>query len=120
MTAPEASVNWNGVIAGRTGKDGTSAAHEWALDRLEASGASRTLAGRRMGIVGLGSIGLEVARLASAVGMRVSGVRRRAGEPLPQVLRQRSSKVRPSSLDALDPSPLQHAFQSADRRFDLG
>src|SRR5437870_4201844 len=43
----------------------------------------RTLQGRRMGIVGLGSIGLEVARLASAIGMQVSAIRRRAELPRP-------------------------------------
>ncbi|SOZ17190.1 D-2-hydroxyacid dehydrogenase [Cupriavidus taiwanensis] len=34
-------------------------------------------------IVGLGSIGLELARRAKALGMRVTGVRRRAAMPLP-------------------------------------
>jgi phosphoglycerate dehydrogenase-like enzyme len=51
--------------------------HRWAQDQLEA-GDIRTLRGRRMGIVGLGSIGLEVARRAVAFGMTVSAVRRRA------------------------------------------
>jgi phosphoglycerate dehydrogenase-like enzyme len=60
------------------------AAHEWAQDELEGRTASvRTLHGRRMGIVGLGSIGLEVARLAAAFGLRVSAIRRRADLPLP-------------------------------------
>jgi phosphoglycerate dehydrogenase-like enzyme len=58
-------------------------AHEWALDELEASGAMRTLRGRRMGIVGLGAIGSEVATLAAGFGMRVSAVRRRAAQPTP-------------------------------------
>ena len=34
-----------------------------------------------MGIVGLGSIGRELAQLAAALGMRVSGIRRRTGAP---------------------------------------
>ena len=58
--------------------------HEWALDEIEASGSIRTLQHRRMGIIGLGSIGLEVARLASAFGMRVSAIRKRVDEPTPK------------------------------------
>src|SRR5262245_58666094 len=50
--------------------------HSWAQDRLESQGLL-TLQGRRMGIVGLGSIGMEVARLAAALGLKVSAVRRR-------------------------------------------
>jgi phosphoglycerate dehydrogenase-like enzyme len=57
--------------------------HRWALDEIEASGSIRTLQQRRMGIVGLGSIGLEVARSASGFGMRVWGIRKRADEPAP-------------------------------------
>ena len=58
------------------------AAHEWAQDELEGRTTTiRTLQGRRMGIVGLGSIGLEVARLAAAFGLRVSATRRRADRP---------------------------------------
>jgi phosphoglycerate dehydrogenase-like enzyme len=59
------------------------AAHEWALDELETGGAIRTLYGRRMGIVGLGAIGAEVARAAGAFGMRVSAVRKHADKPVP-------------------------------------
>jgi phosphoglycerate dehydrogenase-like enzyme len=59
-------------------------AHEWAQDELEGRTTTiRTLQGRRMGIVGLGSIGLEVARLAAAFGMCVSAIRRRADLPRP-------------------------------------
>jgi phosphoglycerate dehydrogenase-like enzyme len=36
-----------------------------------------------MGIVGLGAIGGEVARLAAPFGFRVTGIRRRSGEPPP-------------------------------------
>ena len=51
----------------------------WAQDELEgpASGV-RALSGLRMGIVGLGSIGMEIAKLAGPLGIRISGIRRRA------------------------------------------
>jgi phosphoglycerate dehydrogenase-like enzyme len=54
-------------------------AHVWAQDQLEGpdTTAVRTLQGCRLGMVGLGSIGVEVARLAVAFGLRVSAVRRR-------------------------------------------
>ena len=57
--------------------------HVWALDELETGGGFRTLLGRRMTVVGLGSIGVEVARLASAFGMRVSAIRRHLDRPMP-------------------------------------
>jgi phosphoglycerate dehydrogenase-like enzyme len=52
----------------------------WAQELLERreAGAIRTLQGSRLGIVGLGSIGMEVARLATPFGLRVSAIRRRA------------------------------------------
>ena len=60
------------------------AAHQWALDEIEgATPTIRTLQGRRMGIVGLGSIGLEVARVAAGFGLRVSAIRRNADRPPP-------------------------------------
>jgi phosphoglycerate dehydrogenase-like enzyme len=53
-------------------------AHRWAQDELEgAESGVWTLSGRRMLIVGLGSIGLDVARLAVPLGLTVSGIRRR-------------------------------------------
>jgi phosphoglycerate dehydrogenase-like enzyme len=54
-------------------------AHHWAQDDLEgpASGV-RSLDGLRMGIVGLGSIGMEIVKLVAPFGIRVSGIRRRA------------------------------------------
>jgi phosphoglycerate dehydrogenase-like enzyme len=58
-------------------------AHHWALDEIEAGGAIRTLQNRRMGIVGLGSIGMEVARAAAGFGMRVSAVRKHVDQPRP-------------------------------------
>ena len=60
------------------------AGHDWAQDELEgATTRIRTLRGCRMGIVGLGSIGLEVARVAAAFGLCVSAIRRRADGPRP-------------------------------------
>lgn len=47
---------------------------------------ARGVAGKTMGVVGLGGIGQEIARLASAVGMHVIGTRRSAG-PVPNVER---------------------------------
>jgi len=57
--------------------------HEWAQDAIEGPGVCtvRSLVGRRMGIVGLGSIGLEIAKLAAPLGMHVSGIRRRVDAP---------------------------------------
>jgi phosphoglycerate dehydrogenase-like enzyme len=63
-------------------------AHLWALDEIEASGSIRTLQNRRMGIIGLGAIGLEVAHAASGFGMRVCGIRRRIDEPRPPFVEQ--------------------------------
>jgi phosphoglycerate dehydrogenase-like enzyme len=51
-------------------------AHEWArIGGFE-------LGGKTLGIIGLGAIGREVARLARPFGMRIVGVRRSVGEPL--------------------------------------
>jgi phosphoglycerate dehydrogenase-like enzyme len=57
------------------------AAHRWAQEELETG--ARTLQGRRMGIVGLGAIGLEVVKIAAPFGFRIAAIRRRAGEPPP-------------------------------------
>jgi phosphoglycerate dehydrogenase-like enzyme len=57
------------------------AAHRWAQEELET--ATRTLYGQRMGIVGLGAIGLEVAKIAAPFGLRITAIRRRGGEPAP-------------------------------------
>jgi phosphoglycerate dehydrogenase-like enzyme len=58
--------------------------HAWAIDELETTGVMRTLTGKRMGIVGLGSIGTEVADIASGFGMKVSAVRKRRDQPIPK------------------------------------
>jgi phosphoglycerate dehydrogenase-like enzyme len=57
--------------------------HQWALDEIEATGSIRTLQNRRMGIIGLGSIGMEVARAAAGFGMRVSAIRKHVDQPRP-------------------------------------
>lgn len=61
------------------------------------------LAGQRMTIVGLGTIGIEIARRAHAFGMRVTGVRRR------------SELERPACVDAVfAPDQLDQAIDGAD------
>src|SRR5260221_5352373 len=52
------------------------AAHRWAQEELETS--ARPVGGMRMTIVGLGSIGMEIAKIAIPLGIRVAGIRRRA------------------------------------------
>ncbi len=60
------------------------AAHRWAQDELEGASVDvRTLHGQRMGIVGLGSIGLELVTIAAPFGFRITAIRRRASEPPP-------------------------------------
>jgi phosphoglycerate dehydrogenase-like enzyme len=56
----------------------------WIQNDIDVSMWPRALNGRRMTIVGLGSIGIEVARRAHAFGMPVTGVRRRADQPKPE------------------------------------
>src|ERR1700704_352074 len=56
-------------------------AHRWAQEELESE--ARTLQGQRMGIVGLGAIGLEGVKIAAPFGFRISAIRRRAGQPRP-------------------------------------
>ena len=55
----------------------------WAQTEIEGSLAVRTLEGRTLGVVGLGAIGGEVARLGAAFGMRVVAIRRRVDRPRP-------------------------------------
>ncbi|WP_229821282.1 MULTISPECIES: 2-hydroxyacid dehydrogenase [Streptomyces] len=47
----------------------------------------RTLQGRRVGVIGFGETGTEVARLCQAVGLRVRAVRRDPSAPVPADLR---------------------------------
>jgi phosphoglycerate dehydrogenase-like enzyme len=72
--------------------------HEWALDEIEASRLVRTLRQRQMGIIGLGSIGLEVAQAASGFGMRVWAIRKRTDEPAPASVERILSPDRLSEL----------------------
>jgi D-2-hydroxyacid dehydrogenase (NADP+) len=59
-------------------------AHRWAQEELEGGDVDvRTLRGQRMGIVGLGAIGLELVKIAAPFGFRISAIRRRANEPPP-------------------------------------
>jgi phosphoglycerate dehydrogenase-like enzyme len=46
---------------------------------------AQPLNGKTLGIVGLGAIGADLARIASALGMRVIGTRRRADQAVPYV-----------------------------------
>src|SRR5581483_2229241 len=73
--------------------------HRWAQDELEHESSSIvTLQGRRMGIVGLGSIGREVAGWAAAFWMTVTGVRRRRDAELPHGV---DEVLPPGRLDAM-------------------
>jgi phosphoglycerate dehydrogenase-like enzyme len=56
-------------------------ARRWICDELS---GLRTIRGLTLGIVGLGSIGRELARLASALGMTVIGTRQEAGGSAPE------------------------------------
>jgi len=58
------------------------AAREWAQAEISNERVP-TLTQSRLLVVGLGSIGAEVARLGAALGFRVTGVRRRLDRPVP-------------------------------------
>lgn len=66
------------------------AEHHWSEHR-----PTRELAGSTMLVVGVGEIGIEVARLAQAFGMRVIGIKRDTSEPVLEV----------DSLHSLDDLP---------------
>jgi len=55
----------------------------WAQDEINAGPPMRTLRESRVLVVGLGAIGAATARLATAFGAHVVGVRRRTGQPAP-------------------------------------
>src|SRR5437868_6769497 len=59
--------------------------HVWGQEIMWREGRRpREVAGATLGLVGLGSIGREVARRASALGMRVVAVRERPDKPRPE------------------------------------
>lgn len=55
----------------------------WIQNDLSATAWPWSLKGRRMTILGFGTIGQEVARRAHAFGMYVTGIRRRLDQPVP-------------------------------------
>jgi phosphoglycerate dehydrogenase-like enzyme len=58
------------------------AEHRWAQDELEGAAVDvRTLQGQRLGIVGLGAIGLELVTIAAPFGFRITAIRRRPPVP---------------------------------------
>jgi phosphoglycerate dehydrogenase-like enzyme len=59
------------------------AARVWAQDEINAGPPMRMLRESRVLVIGLGSIGAGVARLASAFGAHVVGVRKRTDQPAP-------------------------------------
>jgi phosphoglycerate dehydrogenase-like enzyme len=68
--------------------------HEWGQDAFSTGRShSRELAGATLGLVGLGSIGRNVAKHASALGMRVIAVREHPEKEKPQYV----DKVLPTS-----------------------
>ena len=71
--------------------------HVWAQEAIW-HGRPRELAGATLGLVGLGSIGREVARHASNLGMRVIAVRENTAKPTPQGVQEVFAS---SQLDAL-------------------
>ena len=68
----------------------------WIQDELTRDAWPWSLRGRNMTILGLGTIGHEVARRAHAFGMRVTGIRRRLDQPAPAFV---DSIVGPERLD---------------------
>jgi len=65
------------------------AQRRWAQDELEGAGVDvRTLHGQRLGIVGLGAIGMEVAKVAVPFGFRVTAIRRRPPSPALDVVKR--------------------------------
>ena len=68
----------------------------WIQDELTRDAWPWSLRGRNMTILGLGTIGHEVARRAHAFGMRVTGIRRRLDQPAPAFV---NTIVGPERLD---------------------
>jgi phosphoglycerate dehydrogenase-like enzyme len=73
--------------------------HEWGQQPMwETQPRVREVAGATLGLVGLGSIGREVARKASALGMKVIACREHPEKPRPQAL---SEVFGPAQIDEL-------------------
>jgi phosphoglycerate dehydrogenase-like enzyme len=71
----------------------------WAQDQIwHESPRPREVAGATLGLVGLGSIGLETAQRAAALGMKVMAVREHADRPRPAYV---SNIFAPNELDKL-------------------
>ncbi len=70
----------------------------WIQNELAGDRAPWSLAGRQMGIIGTGTIGIAVACRAKAFGMRVVGMRRRAAGEVPPSF---DAIVGPDALEAL-------------------
>lgn len=66
-------------------------------DRRRIAFSAEELQGKTVGIIGLGKIGLEIARLCKCFGMTVIGTKRRVGESLPYV----DGTMLPTALDEL-------------------
>ena len=60
------------------------AAREWAQDEIATPPACRMIAGSTVLVVGLGAIGTAVAQALSALGARVTGIKRHVPEVLPR------------------------------------
>jgi phosphoglycerate dehydrogenase-like enzyme len=81
------------------------AEHRWAQDELEGPDSRVwTLSGRRMLIVGLGSIGVEVARLAVPLGLDVVGIKRQPsrGGDAPASVSLHGPEALPGLLESSD------------------
>src|SRR5206468_8254857 len=57
--------------------------HRWIQNELTQNAWPWSLHGRKMTILGFGTIGQEVARRAHAFGMQVTGIRKRVDQPTP-------------------------------------
>lgn len=75
----------------------------WAQDEFNRAGTIRLLRDTRVLVVGMGSIGGEVARLAAAFGAEVVGIRRHAGREVP-----------PGIMAVVTPDRLRAELPSAD------